>query len=351
MTKSKKIALCAGISLLAICAGACQGKEIFEKKLTKKEIVCVEDRVYSKAQAMLFLMTEKTIYSQSYGDEVWDKQVGDTDAENYVKEVVKNQLIQLNVMNEMAKDKGITLTDSEKQQVNTCAKEYYESLTKDDIGLMGIKQSDVQEMYTQYAIAKKLVGELTADVNTEVSDTAARVMEVQYIFRSKTKTDAEGNTTERTKKELKECKSTLKEVINAVKNEGKNFLTLAHKYSESSQVEMELNQSGMEEEFVSAAFALEDGQISEIVETDTGYYLVYCQEDYLEAKTEKNKENMQEDILKDAFMDEYNPFYEKQDILFNDEQWDKIKLADMDNLSVSSFYTVCEEGMSDDSES
>ena len=334
-----KIAACIVMGAVLFCAGGCQGNKMFDKKLKENEVVGIGDNTYSKAQAMLFLLTEKTIYSNSYGEEIWSKKMGEQSAQEYVKDTVKSQLIQLNAMYQMAQEKEITLTDTQKEQIKKSAQSYYDSLSKEDIDELGIVLSDITNMYTQYAVSKKLVDTVTKDVDIEISDTAARVMKIQYVYLSNQKKGEDGETTPLSKKEIKNCKDTLESIQKAVKEDKKDFSTLAHKYSEDDVVEMELSGSDMTQEFVDAAFALEKGKLSDILELENGYYLIYCVEDYLVEKTEKNKEKMQEERLQEAFNKEYEAFYKKQEILFNESLWNDIDLSELPDLSVTNFYT------------
>lgn len=335
-----RMAACIAISAVLFCGCSCQNNQMFDKKLKDDEVVSISDNTYSKPQAMLLLLTEKTIYSNSYGEEIWSKKMGDKSAEDYVKETVKSQLIQLNAMYQMAKEKDISLTDTEKEKIKENAQSYYDSLSKEDIDELGIVLSDITNMYTQYAMSKKLVENVTKDVDIEISDTAARVMKIQYIHFSNQKEDKNKELTDRSEKEMKECRETLESIQNAVKEDGKDFSTLARKYSEDDVVEMELTQSDMSAEFVEAAFALEKDKMSDILELEDGDYLIYCVEDYLVEKTEKNKEKMQEERLREAFEKEYQTFYEKQNVLFNDSLWEEIHLSEMSDLSVTTFYTA-----------
>ncbi len=334
-----KIAACVAVGALLFCTCSCQGNKMFDKKLKENEVVGIGNNTYSKPQAMLFLLTEKTIYTNSYGEEIWSKKMGEQSAQEYVKDTVKSQLVQLNAMYQMAQEKEITLTDTQKEKIKNSAKSYYDSLTKEDISQLGIVLSDITNMYTQYAVSQKLVETMTKDVDVEISDTAARVMKIQYVFLSNKKKGEKGEEISLSKKEINNHIDTLESIERAVMEDKKDFSTLARKYSEDDVVEMELTQADMSPEFVEAAFALEKGKFSDILTLENGYYLIYCVEDYLVEKTEKNKEKMKEERLREAFNKEYEEFYKQQEILFNEALWNDIDLSELSDLSVTSFYT------------
>ena len=95
-------------------------------------------------------------------------------------------------------------------------------------------------------------------------------------------------------------------------------------------------------EFEAAAFGMTTGQVSGIIDTPDGYYIIKCLSDYMEAETQVHKQQMIQDAKDKAFLDIYDPFIADLTSEFNDELWSSIKFSDMKDIKVSNFYELME---------
>lgn len=313
-----------GISLLAGCS--CKNV-VLTTGLNKDEIFKVSGSVCTKSEAMLLLVNESNRYNQSFGGEIWDKDLGGTTLNQYVKDKVKSELYQIKVIGLLAEEKSIRLTEEEKTKANEAGKTYFESLTDEEKSYMGVDEEKICSLYRQYALAEKTYTELTKNIDTKISDTEARVMRMQYVTMDNTKAN---------KEKLKE----IKEVAEAG---GNDFATMAQKYTKADSVEIEVGMGEMPDGFDDAAFALEDGQISDVITTKDGYYLVKCIEDYCVEKTEKNKEDIINQRKSEAFNQIYDRFEQKLVMEFNDKEWDKIQVQNQEGIKTSNFIETYEK--------
>ena len=96
----------------------------------------------------------------------------------------------------------------------------------------------------------------------------------------------------------------------------------------------------MVEAFENAAFSLKEEQISKLIATDTGYYIIKCIEDYMIEETQLNKEAIIANEKDKAFKDVYEPFLETLTSEFNDKVWDEITFKKTKNVTTSNFYDI-----------
>ena len=144
-------------------------------------------------EAMIFVTTQKNIYEKAYGSEIWDIDLSNGTFETYVRESLQNFLAQMKCMVLMAADRGIELTEEEKRLAKEAADAYYGKLSEADIAYMKLTPGTAKSVYEQYCLANKLVEELTKDVNVEVSDSEARIIQVEQILIKTYAVDANGN--------------------------------------------------------------------------------------------------------------------------------------------------------------
>lgn len=101
--------------------------------------------------------------------------------QTYLLEQIRTFLGEVKSMNLLADEQGLTLTSQEREKLKQLADDYYNSLTDADKAYTKATRDDVYTMYEAYHRANKLVNELTKDVSLEISDSEAKVIQVQEI--------------------------------------------------------------------------------------------------------------------------------------------------------------------------
>lgn len=344
MKKKSIKAVCAGLAAVVLLTGcSIGGKNIrLTTGLSESELFKIDGSALSVPEAMLYLTTEKNLYEQSFGTDIWDKKIGDVTFEEYVKNSVKSQLAEIKILNLLAKDKKIKLSDEEKAQAELDAESYFNGLTEEEKKYMNIKQETVSEAYMSYRLADKVYEELVRDVNPEISDAEAKVIKVASIYAKTYTLDAEGNRVEYTEEEKEKSRQDIEELLTEINNGG-DFMSIAANNTDADQVEYQFGRGDMIQEFEDAAYLLKTDETSGIIETPDGYYIIKCISDYLADETQQHKEEMIQNQKNEAFKEIYNPFVEKLASEFNDDVWKKISFSEMGEVKVSNFYQCISE--------
>lgn len=335
----------ATVLVMSVFATGCSigGKNIrLTTGLSDSELFKIDGSAFKVSEAMLFLTTEKNLYEQSYGTDIWSRSIGDVSFEEYVKNSIKNKLAEIKTLNLLAEEKKIKLNNEEKELAKADAEKYFSGLTDTEKKYMKVDFDTVYEIYKEYRLAEKVYVELVKDVNPEISDADAKVIKVAAIYAKTYTIDASGERVEYTDEEKAVSKANIEELLTQIQNGG-DFMTIAANNTDADQVEYQFGKGEMIQEFEDASYALKTDEVSGIVETPDGYYIIKCISDYMEDETQKNKETMIQNEKKAAFQEIYNPFVEKLSSQFNDEAWEKIKFSDMSEIKVSNFYECITE--------
>lgn len=337
----KTIAVIAcGVMLLTGCS--CGGKKlVFSTGLSKNELFKIDGSEFTYAEAMLYITTEKNLYENAYGNDIWDKDLGGVTLEEYVKANIKNQLANIKTLNLLAKDQGVKLNNDEEERAVKAANTYLEGLSDEEIKYMGISQKTVEKAYKEYILADKVYGELTKDINPEISDSEAKVIKVASIYGKTYTIDNEDVRTDYTDDEKEKVKSRLEKLLQEINNGG-DFQTIAANNTDADQVEYQFGKGDMIQEFEDAAYALKADEISGIVETPDGFYIIKCISDYMEDETNTRKEEMIKEQKEEYFLSIYNPFVEVLSSEFNEDLWKNVKFTEMSEIKVSNFYECVE---------
>ena len=283
-----------------------------------------ENQDYPKAQAMIVVATERNRYEKTYTDQIWDVTLENGQTfETYLLDQVKNFLKDLKTMNLLARDQEISLTSAEKDQIHQLSESYFNSLTSGDLAYMGITEEDVETMYQQYYIANKAVGQLTEEIDLEVSDSDAKVIEVLQIQVS----DQEA----------------AQKIYERVTDGNEDFRTVAKEVSEDTEIDRKIGRGEYAAALETAAFELENGQISLVTEYNGNYYIFQCVNDYDVEATQERKTRLYETRKNQAFRQIYSSFQQENKVNFSDEMWSDIHFDANDQTETDNFFTLYQE--------
>ena len=310
---------------MLMCLGGCQigNKQIVVSgSLSDKQVFKIGSATCGVKEAKVYLTNYQNIYGTAYGLNLWEHDFGDDSLTQYVKDITLEELTHVVCMDLLAESQEVSLSEEEKADVASAAKEYYASLSEDEIAYLAVTESDIAEYYAHYALAQKLYRSLTNGVNDEVSDDEARVIEIMQIY-----------VTDETK---------AAEVSSKLKN-GDDFASVANNYNQLSSIQVTVSRDELPAEVEKVAFDLDNGEISDEIPVDHGYYFIKCLNKYDEELTEANKSNIVEKREKEAFDDIYNEYVSGLSSYLNQNLWDELDLDTDASIATDSFFEVFEK--------
>ena len=309
-----------------LCTACGDNKIVLTTGFAADEIFRIEGKSCSKAEVLVYLTTLHNQYEGAFGDGIWAVQVEGMPLGDTIKQTVLARLAKIKIMNLMAVQYQLQLTKEEQEAVKKAASEFYGNLSKDEIAAMdGVKKATIEEMYVEYAIAAKLSEFLAKDVNPEISDDEARIITVHQI---RMKNEAQ----------LADIKTQI--------DEGEDFDTLAYSDNEAEEVSLSFAKGEMPQEVEEACFALGEGEVSEILQTEDGYVLYQCVNTYDRDQTEAHKVQILQQRRKETFQKLYDAFAEGKDIYLNEELWAEVAMPEQ-KTTTSDFFDIYEKYMND----
>lgn len=316
---------------LALGAGGCQfgGEEVtLSRGMRENEVFLIDGNVCSLPVMKLLLMNNMNLHSESYGINLLQNEdlKVQKKLEQYVKNISMDEITEVYCMVALADAQGIALTDEELELAQWAGEDCFKSLTADEVAYLGIAQEDVQDIYAKYALAEKLYRSLVQNVNEEVSDDEARIMEIRQIF----VTDEQ---------QAKKAYADLQAEV--------EFSTVAANYNEADEIAVTLQRGVLPEEAEAVVFSMENGETSELVETGDGYYIFYCDNKYDEELTEIHKKDIVQQRKSEAFQEIYEPFVSEIKSQLNESAWENISIQDMEQFGHADFYVIYEKYMSE----
>lgn len=307
--------LIAALELLTMLGlGGCKGMELENKTEMVEE--------YTEPQAMILIANERNRYEEIYSDKIWSVKVGDEESgfDKLTVQNVKDFMEELELLNLLAADRGISVNSSERDLIRRVTDEYMDGLTEADLDYMGCSREDVQTLYTDYYIAEKLVNSITSNVDTEISDSEVKVIRIAMIGTS----------------DLKKAKAILKRI----KIDGESFSAMASRYNELDENEMTLMRSDKPNLIEKTAFALEEGQTSNILAVGDMYYIINCVDGYDDQATSERKERLSKAINTKAVREILEPYRREHLIQFMNKFWNEIDFSVPSGSTADNFFDV-----------
>ena len=316
-------------------------KLVFTTGLSGNQLFKIGSSKCIMPEAMIYLTTFYNQYADIYGQEMWDYDFGGVSLETHVKDVVLSKLAQIKIMNLMAQERDIRLTAEEEKQVLEAADTYFDKLEEDLKKAEGITEDVVKQVYLEYAIANKVYSAITESAEMEISDDEARTVTVQAIcfYNWKMKN---GEKTALSDPELEKVKKMADQVLDQV-SAGENFETLAAQYSEDKQIVKHFGRGMAESHFEEMLFSMDEGEVSDVIETSDGYYIVKCISTMDYEATQENKLVLAEQRRKEAFSRAYAEIAESTHSQFRDKQWNELTLNEEIHITDANFFDIYHE--------
>lgn len=305
----------------------------------ENEVFRLEGHPCMKNEIMVYLANSENQYSEVFGNEIWAVPVGDGTLEDSYKDSILARIAQIKTMNLLAVQYEVTLDEDEDAKTKAAAREYYDSLSDAEKEYLDVDMDTIAQLYKEFAIANKLYETITKDINPEISDDEARTITVKTILVKTYKLDAAGNRIEFSPEEKKNALAKIAQIRQKL-NDGVAFEVLAADYNEDTQDEYSFGRGIMPPEFEEAAFNLGAGEISDIVETEYGYHLIYCVTTFNPEETDANKVKIVEKRKQEAFDEVYNNFVTTLTSNLNKPLWDSIHYNTGGGFTTTGFFDV-----------
>lgn len=319
-----------GISLISLILTGCTiGDKQFVLDVNdvgRNDVFSINGTECSINEAKMYLCNYQNLYGNEFGIDLWNHDFGEhapeVSLDEYVKDVTLAQLANIMCMNMLAEDRELVLSEKEHKKIDAAAEEYFSSLNKEEVSYMDISLDEIKKYYEKYALAQKLYTTLTEGINEEVSEDEARVMRVQQIFVTNTE---HAN------------------VVQQKLQEGTDFVTLANTYNEAGEIELTIARNTYPKEMEDIVFHLDNGQVSEMITTENGYYFLKCISKYEQKSTEENKKIILIQRRKEQFDDVLTTFVENSSYELNETLWEKIEIDKTGTIQTDSFFEIYEK--------
>lgn len=341
------IVLALSIVLLNVATGCTIGKNtrvVFTTGFDKNELFTIGKSSGTSEELNVYMFNTMNHYVAIYGEDILYKRMNGTTLQQNIRDMSLARLVKIKIMNLLAKEYEVFLEPEEQAAAAEAAEAYYGSLAEEEIDVLKVNVALLTRMYQEYAIAEKVYDSIVADITPEISDDEARIITVSQIFFKTYYYDAKGakqryGTNARI--DIHKRALGVQDRLLA----GESFELLATEYNEAAETTVILGKGVADPEYEAAAFALGNGEMSDLIETADGYVLIKCLNAYDREKTDANKATILDEHKRKGFDAIYEKFADGLDREMNDSLWDKVTLTYHKSVTTQSFLDYYNEYM------
>lgn len=273
----------------------------------------------------------ETYYSAYFGDDMWNSEASEGETyEESIKSSVQESLETMVLLEQHMGEYDVSLSDAEKKVIEDTAKEFDEDNALEEKEMVSGDKKAVERILTLMAVQQRMREAIEAEADTEVSDEEAAQKSMDYVFFSYSVTDEEsGESRELEDEEKKELQEKAEKLAKKLKDGG-DFAALA----EEAGMEVQTRTFDSETEYpstelIAAADKLEEGESTDVIETDTGCYVAKVTSLLDREATDARKETIVSERKSELYETTCDKWREETEITVNEDVWKKISFKDM----------------------
>ena len=260
-------------------------------------------------------------------DNIWDQTADEDSGKTYGDQAVESSLKSVETMyilKEKAADYKVEVTEDEEKAIADAASQFMASNGEDTIKELGVTEDQVKTLLELLTIQKKIYDPIVAEGNITVSDDEANQSSFTYVSISTSGDDVTDEQKEEKKKQAQEILDKMKEDPTADMSEIAKSVDDSYSAVEGNFTTKESDEDSEDEDHSSTAYpdevlkvlrGLKDGEVADnIIETDTGYYVVRLDKINDEDATASKRESLQNSKESTYFTDTTAKWLDEADV-------------------------------------
>lgn len=300
------------------------------KDNAERVVVTVNGQEVTFDELRIYLQSQRDEIEAMYGDEIWSMEIDKegTTYEEMFKKSVFDQIVNIKLVCSQAETLGITLSEDELLDVDEYTSQFLSGFSEESIEYYSVNKDIIRNIYKDNVLYNKIYESLTLNVDTFVNDEDARQSVFQYILVAKYGFDVDGVQFDYTPEQLEEAKTRAYKLHEEALTVA-NFRDFAlANTDDEDEVELTVGKGDMKPELEEAAFALKEGEISDVIDLEEGYFIFYCVEEQNQEATDAKKEEIIKDRQDQAFEDQYKAWDEAKEVTVDEELYNSISFKD-----------------------
>lgn len=277
---------------------------------------------------------------------IWDSEAeeGKTYGEQAIEETLQ-QIELMYIMRAKASDYDVEVTEEDETAIADAAASFMEANSEETLEDLAVTEDQVKTYLELQTYQERIYDPIIADVDTDVSDEEAQQSSFTYV--SISTADLEEDEIEAKKEDAQKILDAMKEdpeadFDEAAKAVSEDYTALEGTFDANVSEEEETDEedityaSSYPDEVMEVLRTLEDGEVaSDVIETDTSYYVVRLDQKNDEEATEDKKASIISDRESELYTDTTQQWLDEAEISVDEDVLKTLKLTDSHKYTIS----------------
>lgn len=333
---NKAVALVAVVVVAAGVLAGCGSVENNEVVATvgDSEIVVGVANFYARYIGC-FTEEQQMMYASYYGgqisdNEIWEMEVSErVTLEELTKEEIMDSLHTWYVLEDHMEEYKVSLTDKENQAIADAVQAFLKANKDEAKQAVSADEAYVKKVLELMTISEKMYDAMVADVDTTVEDKDVAKKAMQYVKFPFTSTNEDGTTKELTTDEIKKLKTDAENFLNDAKDAADFEAFAKEKGYTATKATFDKDTTTPDKELIQEADKLNEGEFTEVIETDSAYYVAKLTSLLDREATDAKKEEIVKERQDKRYQELLEEWKEETKIDVNKSVWGKISFDDL----------------------
>ena len=222
----------------------------------------------------------------------------------------------------------VSLSDDEEKSIEDAAKKFTDSNDSAAKDTVSGDEKTVKKVLELLTLQKKMETAMTTDVDTNVSDEEAAQKKMQYVLFSTKTTGSDGKSTDMSDDKKAEVKKKAEDFQKDAAS-AEDFSVFATAVGASAtDLTFDSDTTSPNEDLIKAADKLKEGEVTDVIEADNGYYVAKVVSLLDRDATDTKKESIVSQRKSDQYQSICKKWKKKTDIKVHKKVWNTISFAD-----------------------
>ncbi len=273
----------------------------------------------------------ESLYQYYFGENFWGETMAeDVTYEESTKDSIMQELQEYYLLAAHASEYNVSLTEEELAAFEDAADAFLNANKNDAKELISADKETVVEYLRLVKTAEKMKEAITADVDTNVTDEEAAQKRLRYVRFATSVVASDDTVLDMTDEEKADVMEEATAFYAAATANGDLEAAAEEADLDSYTITFDKDSIDIDTEVIAAADALEEGAFAaQIIEAESGYYVVQLESAFDEEATEKEKDSIVSTRENDLYNSVVEAWKEATEITVNEDVWAQVSFQSL----------------------
>lgn len=277
------------------------------------------------------------------GVNIWDTVADEKSGETYGEQAAKDTLKQVElmyIMKDKAADYKVEVTEEDEKAIAEAAKAFMEANSEETIEELSVTEAQVKTYLELQTYQQRMYDAVMNEAKVEVTDEEANQSAFTYVSISTSGEDLTEDDKKKKKEQAQEILDKMKEdpagdMSEVAKDVDESYSALTGTFTTAESKEEDEASSYYPKEVLDVLRGLKEGEMApEVIETDTGYYVVRLDKALDEEATKSKRESLESEKKTEYYTETTEKWLEDAEIKADNKVLETLKITDTHKFTI-----------------